>query len=303
MKFTIQLASALAAVAPLVQLAKAGPVLKRDTNITDPQVLNYALTLEHLEAAFYKEGLSNFSAADFAAAGYPDWIYGRLGQIRDHEATHVQFLTTALQTAGAQAVNACTYNFPVSDIKSFVSLAATLESVGSTAYTGGAAFISNKDYLTAAASILTVEGRHTAWINSAILHGAAWDTAFQTPLGLNAVYTLAAQFITSCPDGNAASLPTLTPYPSLTLEGKPGSTGTLTFSAQNNGSLFVAFASGIGAPAFQPIHNDSKVDIPSDLRGYVFAFVTSSNGTLDDSTTVAGPAILDVGFDASGNVV
>ncbi|KAJ7646676.1 ferritin-like domain-containing protein [Roridomyces roridus] len=299
MKFIIQLASAFAAVA---SLANAVPVVERDAEITDPQVLNYALTLEHLEAAFYKEGLAKFSAADLKAAGYPDWTYGRLGQIYDHEAAHVKFLTTALQAAGAQAVEACMYKFPISDIKSFVSLAGILESVGSTAYTGGAAFITNKDYLTAAASILTVEGRHAAWINSAVLHGAAWDTAFQTPLGLNPVYTLAAQFITSCPQANAAALPLLTAYPALAIEGKPGSTGKLTFSAQNDGPLFVAFVSGVGAPVFQPIQKGNKVAIPSDLRGYVFAFVTSSNATVDDSTTVAGPAILDVVFDSRGHV-
>ncbi|KAJ7646673.1 ferritin-like domain-containing protein [Roridomyces roridus] len=300
MKFMVQLASAFAAVASLAQLANAVPVLKRD--VTDPQVLNYALTLEHLEAAFYTEGLAKFSAADFAHAGYADWTYGRLEQIRDHEVTHVKFLTTALEMAGAQAVEPCTYKFPISDIESFVSLAGTLESVGSTAYTGGASFISNKDYLTAAASILTVEGRHAAWINSAVLHGAAWDTAFQTPLGLNPVYTLAAQFITSCPQANAAALPSLTAYPALAIEGKPGSTGKLTFSAKKDGPLYVAFVSGIGAPVFQPIHDGNQVAIPSDLRGYVFCFVTSSNGVLGDATTVAGPAILDVGFDSRGNV-
>jgi hypothetical protein len=65
---------------------------------------------EHLEAAFYKESLAKFSDADFIKAGYPQWTRGRFLQIRDHEATHVEFLTTALQTAGASAVQACEYN-------------------------------------------------------------------------------------------------------------------------------------------------------------------------------------------------
>lgn len=33
-----------------------------------------ALTLEHLEAAFYKEGLAMYNSQQFLDADYPDWV-------------------------------------------------------------------------------------------------------------------------------------------------------------------------------------------------------------------------------------
>ncbi len=50
------------------------------------KALNYALTLEHLEATFYAQGMSNFSVADFAAAGYNASVYSYFGLIKEHEA-------------------------------------------------------------------------------------------------------------------------------------------------------------------------------------------------------------------------
>jgi hypothetical protein len=73
----------------------------------DTTVLNYALTLEHLENAFYSGGLSKFDAASFEQAGFPDWVHGRISQIAEHEASHVAFLSGAL---GSAATKPCDYN-------------------------------------------------------------------------------------------------------------------------------------------------------------------------------------------------
>jgi hypothetical protein len=102
----------------------------------------------------------------------------------------VNFLSTAL---GDKATKACEYKFPYTDPKLFAALSVVLEGVGSAAYTGAAKFITNKDHLTAAASILAEEANHDAWVGSAVLGGAAWDSAYQTPLGLSGVYSLAGQ--------------------------------------------------------------------------------------------------------------
>lgn len=48
----------------------AAPLEKRAD--IDPTILNFALTLEHLENAFYKGGIQRFSEQDFLAAGEQD---------------------------------------------------------------------------------------------------------------------------------------------------------------------------------------------------------------------------------------
>jgi hypothetical protein len=110
-----------------------------------------------------------------------------------------------------------------------------IEGTGTSAYLGAAQFISNKAYLTAAASILTVEARHDAWVSSAVQGGAGWNLPYDTPLGLSGVYSIASEFITKCPDSYPA-LP-VTPFPGLKLSSATptvGSTVSVTFTNTAN---------------------------------------------------------------------
>lgn len=139
--------------------------VKRAEAFDDNAVLNFALTLEHLENAFYIEGLAKYDEKAFSDAGFSPFVRGRFTQIAQHEKTHVEFLSKAL---GDKATKPCQYSFPHTDVKSFVALSQALEGVGVTAYSGAARFITNKDYLTAAASVLATEARHASWIASAV---------------------------------------------------------------------------------------------------------------------------------------
>lgn len=81
----------------------------------------------------------------------------------------------------------------------------------------------SKTYLTAAGSILTVESRHSAYIRGK-LNESPYPQAFDAPLTLNEVYSLASPFITSCPKDNPA-LP-VKAFPTLTLDPNAGTVRT-----------------------------------------------------------------------------
>ncbi|EIW77466.1 hypothetical protein CONPUDRAFT_92561 [Coniophora puteana RWD-64-598 SS2] len=276
----------------LAAVAVALPAEKRAApTVTD--ILNYALTLEHLENAFYAEGINNFTQQSFIDAGLPGFAAGRFSEIAQHEATHVQFLTGAL---GEDATQACDYNFPVTDAKSFAQVSYLLENVGTSAYSGAAQYLSGGT-LTAAAAILAVEARHSAWVNSAVLKANPWNGAFDTPLDLNQIYTLATSIITSCPSSNPA-LP-VKAFPALTFgtDMTAGQATTVSFNGSDASSangMYVGFISGMNT-TIVPVQN-GQVTIPDGLMGVVYAVATSSDSMTSDNVTLAGPAFLSFDF-------
>jgi len=209
MYFLTKLALAATAIPAAVN---AAPLSTRD-HINDGVILNYALTLEHLENAFYTQGLKNFSSAA-AFSSFPPTLFPVLQGVASDEKTHVQFLEAALAAAKIPAVKPCTYSFPVTTAEEFVMVSGILEGVGVTAYLGAAASIADKLTLTAAGSILTVEARHNSLIRAAQNRTAA-PQAFDVPLDFNEVVTLATPFIVSCPPENPP-LP-FKAFPTLTL--------------------------------------------------------------------------------------
>ena len=72
--------------------------------------MNYALTLEHLENAFYSEALDKYDEKAFTDAGLPSTVRGLFEQVAAHEKAHVDFLTAAL---GDNATQPCTYKLYV----------------------------------------------------------------------------------------------------------------------------------------------------------------------------------------------
>jgi len=283
MKFTIL---ALLTGAALVS---ASPTMQKRAEVTDTDILNYALTLEYLEATFYQEALSKYDESAFKAANADRQ---RFTEIAAQEAQHVSFLAGAL---GSNATAACKYSFPYTDVESFITLASVIESVGVSAYLGAAAFIQNKDYLTAAGSILTTEARHQAYLGH-VTGGAPWSGPEDTPLSFNDVYSLVAPFITSCPESNPA-LP-VKAFPALNVTSSNNTAGselTVSYNATNgtdNGSVYAAFFSGLNT-TFVPLSNNTA-RIPN-FNGTAFVVLTSSNDTVSDANTLAGPAVLSLG--------
>jgi hypothetical protein len=170
------------AVAPFVSSAFAA------SGTSDVDILNFALTLEYLEADFYKvkgRAVHLSGAAKKLAASFGD-----------EEAEHVTALTKAIVGAGGMPVKKPKFAFPVTDQKSFLKLAYLLENTGVSAYNGAAPSISNSALLAAAGSIVQVEARHAASI--ALLTGGKItpDGAFDKPLSMKQVLAKAGPLIT-----------------------------------------------------------------------------------------------------------
>jgi hypothetical protein len=297
---SITMKSTFFSVAALAAISSAAPTKRQAKGPSDGDILNYALTLEHLEDTFYREALAKYTVADFMSAGFDNATYQRIKTVSGDEATHVSFLTGALAAAGAKPVMPCTYNFGYTDVKSFLATASILEGVGVSAYLGAAADIMSKTYLTAAGSILTVEARHSAYIRGANKQ-SPFPAPFDTPLSYNEVYTLAAQFITSCPSTNAPlpvkAFPTLTASSKDTMI-KVGSTVMLATKGYKveGGKVYAAFITILG-PVFvdaKEVSGGYEVAVPKEVAGQSYVVLTSCNTAATDDTIVAGPAVVEV---------
>ena len=130
----------------------------------DIAVLNYALTLERLEADFYVRGLQRFGAADFAGFGVVG-LFDRLRDIRDHEVAHVATIQSVIESLGGAPVTGGEFTFPYTDARSFLRVAQVLENTGVSAYDGAVALLRVPQLQTASATIATVEARHAAYLN------------------------------------------------------------------------------------------------------------------------------------------
>jgi rubrerythrin len=159
----------------------------------DVDVLNYALTLEHLEHAFYRDGAGKF---DHGMDPFGDDINARFMAIRDHEATHVETLTKVITDLGGEPVAEASYDFGYSDAVSYRMTAAALENTGVMAYDGAGHFLKNMDLITAAGSIVAIEARHASYLN--LITGAEpAPEAFEQAKTPGEILKIAGQFITS----------------------------------------------------------------------------------------------------------
>ncbi|MBX3052243.1 MAG: ferritin-like domain-containing protein [Caldilineaceae bacterium] len=127
-----------------------------DHGYTDLDILNYALTLEHLESRAYKNANSIGMLTGRAKEYFVDF--------GDQEASHVVALTGTITKLGGTPVRAqADYNFPTFNSEQEVlDYFQMLEELGAAAYLGQARFIADAELLTAAVSIHNVEGQHAA---------------------------------------------------------------------------------------------------------------------------------------------
>jgi hypothetical protein len=244
-----------------------------------------------------------FPDANFAALGLNQQQISDLKNIGQTEQAHVQFLQSAIAQAGVQPVQPCQYNFGFTDAKSMVATASVLENVGVSAYLGAAPIVADPKILAAAGSILTVESRHQSFIRAAS-GTVAIPQPFDTPLGPKAVFSLAAPFIQSCPQGSNLAL---TAFPTLTMA-TPAPAAPAVLAAGTNlqvqstasgQATFCGFtnANAPGGTAFTAFNAQTGCQLPQNLAGITYMTLTNAapaTGAISDAIIVAGPMVLSL---------
>jgi Ferritin-like domain len=139
----------------------------------DLGILNYALTLEYLETAFYRDVVSSglFKGDELAT----------IKKFGDEEAEHVAALTAAVKQSGGTPAPMPKTKFPLDSADNVLMLAATVENLGAAAYLGQAGNIQSPQVLASALAIHSVEGRHASALNTLLGQSITPDGAFAKP--------------------------------------------------------------------------------------------------------------------------
>jgi hypothetical protein len=157
-----------ASVAPFVSQAFAAE------ESGDVGILNFALTLEYLEADFYN--------VKGKAVGLSGEAHKYAREFGAEEAAHVTALSAAIKQLGGKPVAKPTFVFPATNEKSFLALASVLENTGVGAYNGAAPSLKSKAVLASAGSIVQIEARHAAAIDLLIGKSPTPNEGFDKPL-------------------------------------------------------------------------------------------------------------------------
>lgn len=156
-----------AAIASLPKALNAQPSSRAKALTFSPDdvgILNFALLLEELEAAFYAAVVNSDKISDRQELEY-------IRALGANEAAHVEFLRDVLGTNASFKTSDLSFNQSglaalITDRNKILNTAVTLEDVGVHAYNGAGPSLTNPTYLLAAGSIVSVEARHAAGVRS-----------------------------------------------------------------------------------------------------------------------------------------
>jgi rubrerythrin len=173
----------------------------------DIDVLNYALTLEHLEYTFYREGLEKFSEEELMDAKLLD-PFGEtitmevpkyLADIRENEEAHVDTISKTIEKLGGNPVPEGKYAFGYKTPSEFLKIAKALENTGVTAYKGAAPEIADNAVLKPALAVHSVEARHASFLNL-INTTSPFPRSFDRARTVEEVLEIAMPFIKKQPE-------------------------------------------------------------------------------------------------------
>ena len=156
----------------------------------DLAIVQYALTLEHLETDFYNAVIDAGVITDKALAE-------TAMMIRDNEQEHVDALTRTVKDLGGVPERPMTNFDSVLEggPDMLLETAATVENLGAAAYLGQAPRIKSKEILAAALAIHSVEGRHAAALNAVVGKTIVPDGAFAKPASMEEVLPQVKPFL------------------------------------------------------------------------------------------------------------
>ena len=143
-------------------MTMVGPFVRKafsQGSMGDVDILNFALTLEYLESAFYDMAKESYSS-------YSPEAKQLIELIGKDEAEHVEGLMSTIESQGGTPVKAPGVDFggAFASESSFLELAKTFEDTGVSAYNGAGPALESKELLATAGSIVQIEARHAAAI-------------------------------------------------------------------------------------------------------------------------------------------
>ncbi|KAH9449090.1 hypothetical protein PSHT_00608 [Puccinia striiformis] len=284
-----------------------------DINLT---ILNFALTIENLEAQFYQDALAIFPVQAMQKAGLSSFqataITQQIQRQLADEQAHVQILQAAIQAAGGMPFSGCQFNFRsiLTDPITFLASARSIEAAGVSAYMGAASLITSTPLLSAAATILPVEARHSTLLNM-FAGGSASPQAFDLPLSPPQVLAIVGGLLQNC---QAADLGLTANQPLSIIDGVTQSTlftagSILQFQTsaqvQNMEPNSLSCQMLVGGANTALVMPASSCIIPAQtsggpLNGMVAVYLTSNAQPLTSTlkgqpqNVVAGPALIFV---------
>ena len=182
--------------------SEATPAATPEDMSGDLEIVNYALTLEYLEADFYAQVIDSGLVKDKKLAD----LAKALGE---QEQEHVDALKATAEKLGGPAADKPKTKFEdvlSGGLETVLNTAATVENLGAAAYLGAAGGIKDKDILAAALAIHSVEARHAAALNQLVgrsfkgdgkLEGSLPNGAFAKGLSMDEVLEQVKPFIAS----------------------------------------------------------------------------------------------------------
>ena len=273
-KFGATAATVMAAGAAVTSGAALTSLPAEAQGITDVDILNFALNLEYVEAQYYIRaflgtGLNASDISDPTGVGSAGFVLGGSAvpfktpaiaayaeKITIDEVNHVRFLRrvlgnaavpqpnidllnsfNALALAAGLVPNANTQFNPFADEVSFLLGAFIFEDVGVTAYAGAAALLVNKDYLSAAASILAIEAYHSGTVRTVLGQLGQQNAA-------NAISAVRASLGNGKEQGLSSG--------NLSLNTSPADTDSLAFRRTTTEVLNIVYGGRVTGGAFLP---------------------------------------------------